>query len=106
MDGGLELSSRSNEVLGYGDWWDGEVVWPEGYEPDANDHDKAEDVLPLTVGGKTVRGRDGDAVVGEKLVPHYDYSVATFRPGQSADARVWLEDYGWSTARTSRPQSK
>jgi hypothetical protein len=93
-DGSLELSSRSKELLGYGDWWDGEVVWPEGYNPD--DPDTDEDVLPLTVGGKTVSGRDGDGIIGHELVPHNDDAVAVFRRGQSEDARVWLQRYGWS----------
>ena len=31
LDGSPELSSRSRELLGYGgDWWLGELVWPEG----------------------------------------------------------------------------
>lgn len=92
-DGSLELSSRCNELLGYGRWRDGEVVWPDGYNPDAD-----EDVLPLTVGGKTVLGRDGDYIVGRKLVPRSDDAFAVFGPGQSEDARGWLEDYGWSRA--------
>jgi hypothetical protein len=64
-DGGVELSSRSYELLGYEDWWAGEVVWPDGYGPDAhkdeeNADDADEDVLPLSVGGKPVMGRDGN----------------------------------------------
>ena len=91
----LELSSLSRELLGYGsEWWLGEVVWPEGHNPDDNEGG----VLPLTVAGKAVWGRDGDGVVGRKLVPHTDEAVAVFRRGQSRDARVWLEDYGWSRA--------
>jgi hypothetical protein len=97
-DGSLELSSRSNELLGYGDWWLGEVVWPEGYSPDANDPDGDEDVLPLSVGGRTVWRRNGDGIVGHELVPHSDDAVAVFQPGQSQEARGWLEGYGWSRA--------
>jgi|SRR5271166_1137149 len=98
-DGSLELSSRSRELLGYcGDWRLGEVVWPEGYSPDADDPDQDVDVLPLTVAGKLVWGRDRDGVVGHKLFPHSNDAVAVFRRGQSRDARVWLEDYGWSRA--------
>jgi hypothetical protein len=92
-DGSLELSSRSRELLGYSGDWFGEPVWPEECNPDLD-----EDALPLTVGGKSVSGRDGDGVVGHELAPHTDEAVAVFRPGQSQEARVWLEDYGWSRA--------
>jgi hypothetical protein len=98
MDGSFELSSRSRELLGYcGDWF-GEPVWPEGYSPDAAYPDASEEVSPLTVGGKAIFGRDRDGVVGHGLVPHSDDAVAVFRRGQFRDARVWLEDYGWSRA--------
>ena len=30
--------------------------------------------------------------------PAHDDAVAVFGPGQSEDARGWLEDYGWSRA--------
>jgi hypothetical protein len=93
-DGTVELSSRSRELLGYNDWWLGEVVWPEGYNLDDNDGG----VLPLTVAGKSVWGKDGDGIVGHDLVPHQDGAVAVFRSGQSADCRAWLEEYGWSRA--------
>ena len=96
-DGGVELSSRSRELLGYGDWWLGDVVWPDGYVPDQDNPD-ADAVLPLTVAGKAVFGRDGDGIVGHELVPHSDDAVAVFRPEQSADARAWPEGYGWRRA--------
>jgi hypothetical protein len=93
-DGGVELSSRSYELLGYGrTWWDGEPVWREGYDPDAD-----EDVLPLSVGGKLVTGRDGDAIHGEVLVPHDDDAIVTFPHGELEDARAWLEGRGWTRA--------
>jgi hypothetical protein len=94
---GVELSSRSYELIGYGStWWDGEPVWPEGYDPDADDADQ--DVLPVSVGGKLVTGRDGDAIQGEKLVPHDDDAIVTFRQGEFEDALRWLEDRGWARA--------
>ena len=42
-------------------WEAGEVVWPEAYDPENDDGD----TLPISVGGKTVAGRDGDFLVGE-----------------------------------------
>jgi hypothetical protein len=97
-DGGVELSSRSFELLGYGRDWFGEPVWPEGYDPDADDADQ--DILPLSVGGKFVKERDGDATRGHELVPHNynDDAVATFRRGEFEEALNWLEGYGWTKA--------
>jgi hypothetical protein len=92
-DGGVELSSRSYELLGYEDWWGGAVVWPEGYDPNADD-DHQEDVLPVSVGGKLVQGRDGGGIVGHELLPHNDGPVLTFRHGEFEEARRWLEGYG------------
>ena len=93
-DGSLELSSRSRELLGYENWWLGEVVWPEGHDPDENEGG----VLPLTVAGKHVLGRDGDGVVGRDLVLHSDEAVAAFCSGHRREARAWLEEYGWGRA--------
>src|SRR3954468_19774880 len=96
-DGRIELSSRSAEPLMAGDWSAGEVEWPEGYDPDSDDGDDDDDgVLPLTVGGKLVAGRDGDFIVGEELQPHHDEVIAAFNPGEINAARVWLKDYGWA----------
>jgi hypothetical protein len=90
-DGRVELSSRSRELLmGYG-WEAGEVVWPEGYDPEHADNG----VLPLSVGGKAVAGTSGDFIVGENLVPHVGGSTAVFDHGQTEDARSWLASYGW-----------
>jgi hypothetical protein len=92
-DGCIEISSRSAEVLMGPDWADGDVVWPKGYDPESDD---GSDVLPLTVGGKAVAGRDGDYIVGEDLRPHSDDSIARFSLGQVADAFSWLQHYGWA----------
>jgi hypothetical protein len=105
-DGGVELSSRSFELLGYEKtWWAGEVIWPEGYDPNADDADQ-EDVLPLSVDGKLVRGRDGDGIVGNELLPHDDDSVVTFRHGELEDAHEWLEERGWTRAPNSEEAMK
>jgi hypothetical protein len=96
-EGGIELSSRSFELLGYGREWFGDPVWPEGYDPDADDaNDADEEILPVSVGGKLVRGRDGDATVGHELVPHDDDALVTFRHGEFEEALSWLEGYGWT----------
>jgi hypothetical protein len=65
-DGGVDLSSRSFELLAYGIEWFGEPVWPEGHD----DADRG--ILPFLLGGKPVRGRDGDGIVGNELFPHND----------------------------------
>ena len=88
----VTITSRSAEPLMGGGWEAGEVVWPEGYDPENDDGD----TLPISVGGKTVAGRDGDFLVGEELLPHSDDATVTFSPGQQAAARSWLENYGWS----------
>ena len=75
-------------------WAAGPVILPEGYDPDACVFE--EEVLPLTVGGKAVAGRDGDFLVGENLEPHSDDAVITFEPEQAAAASAWLKEYGWS----------
>ena len=73
-------------------WEAGEVVWPEGYELENDDGD----TLPISTGGKTVAGRDGDFLVGEELLPHSDDATVTFSPRQQAAARSWLENCDWS----------
>jgi hypothetical protein len=93
-DGSLEFSSRRRVLLGYENSWFGEVVWPEGHNPDENEGD----ILPVTVDGTAVWGRDGGGVVGHQLVPYGDEAVRVFRPGESEDAQGWLEDYGWARA--------
>ena len=57
----VAITSRSAEPLMGKGWEAGEVVWPEGYDPENDDGD----TLPISVGGKTVAGRDGDFLVGE-----------------------------------------
>lgn len=90
----VELSSRSAEPL-MGDGWEaGEVVWPDDYDPD--DDEAGDDVLPVSVGGKRVAGKDGDFIVGEELMPHSDDAVAIFDRGQVEEAREWLKAYGWA----------
>jgi hypothetical protein len=93
-DGRLELSSRRRVLLGYENSWFGEVVWPEGHDPDQNEGD----ILPVTVDGTAVWGRDGSGIVGHELVSYGDEAVRVFRLGESEDARVWLGDYGWARA--------
>ena len=68
-------------------WEAGEVVWPEGYDPENGDGD----TLPISVGGKSVAGRDGDFLVGEELLLHSDDATVTLSPGQQAAARSWLK---------------
>jgi hypothetical protein len=86
------ITSRSAVLLMGEGWEAGEIVWPEGYDPE-NDNG---DTLPISVGGKAVAGRDGDFLVGEELLPHSDDATAMFIPGQQAAAQSWLEKYGWS----------
>ena len=57
----VAITSRSAEPLMGKGWEAGEVVWPEEYDPENDDGD----TLPISVGGKTVAGRDGDFLVGE-----------------------------------------
>ena len=73
----VAITSRSAEPLMGKGWEAGEVVWPEGYDPENDDGD----TLPISVGGKTVAGRDGDFLVGEELLPHSDDATVTFSPG-------------------------
>jgi hypothetical protein len=70
------------------------VVWPEGHNPDENEGG----ILPVTVDGTAVWGRDGSGIVGHEFVSYGDEAVAAFRPGEFEDALAWLEDYGWSRA--------
>lgn len=94
----IELSSRSREALmGYG-WSAGEIIWPESYDPDDEESEGC-DVVPVSVAGKPVIGRDGDFFVGETLLPHADDAVAIFSRGQANDARRWLKAYGWADKR-------
>jgi hypothetical protein len=64
----------------------------EGYDPENDDGD----TLPISVGGKTVAGRDGDFLVGEELLPHSDDATVTFSPGQQVLCSIRLENYGWN----------
>jgi hypothetical protein len=96
-DGGIELSSRRFVLLRYeGEWFGEPVVWPEGHDPDADDADQ--DVLPISVGGTLVRGRDGCGIVGNELLDPFHDAVATFGQGEFEEALSWLEDYGWTKA--------
>jgi hypothetical protein len=92
-DGRVELTSRSREPLATADWTAGAVVYPDGVDPD---DDTEGEVLPLTIAGKPVWGRDGDFLVGEDMLPHSDDATAIFEGGESTSARDWLEAYGWS----------
>lgn len=85
--GRVELTSRSREPLA------GAVVYPDSVVPD---DDTEGEVLPLTIAGKPVWGRDGDFLVGEDMQPHSDDATAIFEGGESTSARDWLEAYGWS----------
>lgn len=94
----IELSSRSREpLMGYG-WSAGEVVWPEGYDPDSEENEES-DVMPVSVAGKQVIGRDGDFFVSASLLPHTDDAMAVFDKGQANDAWTWLKAYGWTEKR-------
>lgn len=95
-DGTVVLSSCCRELLMYEGRADGEVLWPEGHEPDPEDEDREDDILPLSIGGIPVFGRDGCAIVGEQLLPYSDDSLIRLRLGEIRAAREWLEDYGWA----------
>ena len=51
-------------------------------------HYESKPGLPISVGGKTVAGRDGDFLVGEELLPHSEmfHSVIRFRPTKDVAA--------------------
>lgn len=76
-------------------WEAGEVVWPEGYDPENDDGD----TLPISVGGKTVAARDGDFLVGEELLPHSDNADGNVQ--QTAGrcsilaGKLWLVGTAW-----------
>jgi len=98
-DGSVTLTSKGPVVLGgYGDL-DGEVVWPEGYEPEDDeeyDPEAGEDderPLPVSIGGKEVVSYNEGMYFGSELVPSYDDSMATFKQGESQEARKWVLEY-------------
>lgn len=93
-DGRVELSSQGHEVLGYGDWFDGEVVWPEGFDPEKYDPEEGGDMpLPVSVGGQKIIQMEDGAYLGEGMRPHSDDSTTTFQPGEVEEAREWLASY-------------
>ncbi len=97
-DGRVEVSSRSRELLGYENQWFGDPVWPEGYDPEDDDRD----VLPVTVGGKAVFGRDGCGVVGEDLLPHSDDLWRSSVPVRSPKPKSGCESTAGATPLSSK----
>lgn len=97
IDGrGIELSIRAQEVLADLSALEGDVVWPEGCDPGAcHEVDADNDLLPLSIDGKRVWGRDGDVLLGRELVPITDTTSARFALGEIEAAQTWLERADW-----------
>lgn len=93
--GSIELSIRAREVLAHLSELDGDVIWPEGYDPDGREEVDDDEVLPLSIDGKRVWGRDGEILLGSDLVPINDTATARFALGEIDAARTWLERANW-----------
>jgi hypothetical protein len=52
-------------------------------------------LLPIEIGGKKVRGHEGDLVLGEELVPYDDFAVIILEVGEYERALSWLEQRDW-----------
>ena len=57
--------------------------------------DEGEVILPETIDGQRVGGREGDYVVGEELLPIDDDAEITLRASAEAKARKWLAVRRW-----------
>ena len=90
-DGSVTLTSKSHEVLGSAGFLGDGVVWPEGYDPDADSDD--EPPLPISIGGEKVVACEDGCYLGSGLGPHSDDSTATFKRGEWQEAQEWLLQY-------------
>lgn len=91
--GWIEVTSCSREVLCMDPPEGRDVVWPEGYDPENDEH---AGTLPISVDGKVVAERDGDFLVGETLYPHSDDAVIRVERGDVETALEWARGYGWA----------
>lgn len=88
--GEIELSTRAYEVLAYEGELGSDVIWP--IDHDAENEDNP---LPLSIDGKRVRGRDGDAYVGCDLVPTSDTACCRFQAGDFGAIELGLDQTNW-----------
>ena len=91
----IELSIRAREVLAHVSELDGDVIWPEGYDFDGREEVDDDEVLPLSIDGKRVWGRDGEILLGSDLVPINDTATARFAAGEVDAAQEWLGQSDW-----------